>query len=266
VLVGLLLVAQVTPASSQTPPSDPTGDPAGDNPSLQQGFKSLSLQLKSAVGDAAAKADKTGVTTVAQVVAQPADVSAPGNGGSPGNPPVDGSEYSGGTRGRRYGGGLPPTYNPGGGGENTTGGTAPTLGGPPSQNTIPCGTPVFVCFNTPDGRTFWGVPASSWGGFSSAVPAGPWIPTGPVTRLDPVAEARRLVSRMAWPNVTIGSNPNPGIVALGNGGDWFWVQGYNGQTLTNRAPSARLTSNVGWCPSPVQTRAIRQVADSSAGT
>jgi hypothetical protein len=54
-----------------------------------------------------------------------------------------------------------------------------------------------------------------------------------VIRLDPVAEARTLVRNIPWPKVTIGSNPNPGIVALGNGGDWFWVKGYNGQTLSD---------------------------------
>jgi hypothetical protein len=225
----LACLAIVTPVSAQTRPEDGNG-----NPTLFEGKKLLVVQLNAAMGTAGAKADQSGLSAAAQVVPQPSEVSIPGNGGSPGTLPVDRSQYPGGTRGNRYGGGVPPTYNPGDGGGEMTSGKPPTLGGPSSQNTIPCGTPEFVCFNTPGGRTFWGVPASSWGGFTSAVPAGPWIPTGAVTRLDPIAEARRLVSSMAWPNVTIGSNPNPGIVALGNGGDWFWVQGYNGQTLTNR--------------------------------
>ena len=53
---------------------------------------------------------------------------------------------------------------------------------------------------------------------------------GPVTRLDPVAKAHDLVQHMAWPNITIGINPNPGVVALPS---WFWIQNYSGQALTN---------------------------------
>jgi hypothetical protein len=35
---------------------------------------------------------------------------------------------------------------------------------------------------------------------------------------------------MPWPKISIGINPNPGIVALAS---WFWIQNYSGQPLTN---------------------------------
>ncbi len=51
-----------------------------------------------------------------------------------------------------------------------------------------------------------------------------------MTRLDPVAKAHDLVNHMAWPNIAIGINPNPGVVAMPS---WFWIQNYSGQVLTN---------------------------------
>jgi hypothetical protein len=51
-----------------------------------------------------------------------------------------------------------------------------------------------------------------------------------VTRLDPVAKAHDLVNHMPWPNITIGINPNPGVVAMPS---WFWIANYSGQVLTN---------------------------------
>jgi hypothetical protein len=35
---------------------------------------------------------------------------------------------------------------------------------------------------------------------------------------------------MGWPNIQIGINPNPGVVAMPS---WFWIQNYAGQVLTN---------------------------------
>jgi hypothetical protein len=48
--------------------------------------------------------------------------------------------------------------------------------------------------------------------------------------LDPVAKAHDLINHMAWPNISIGINPNPGLVAVDS---WFWIRNYGGQTLTN---------------------------------
>jgi hypothetical protein len=147
-------------------------------------------------------------------------------GGDAGSPPSGGGSFSGGT---------PPisggnTHGGGGGGGGRGSGNGSGLGGPPSENTIPCGTPQWQCFTTPGGSTYFGVPATSFQGMLPFTPAGPWIPTSATTRLDPVAKAHDLVNHMAWPNITIGINPNPGVVAIKS---WFWIQNYAGQVLTN---------------------------------
>jgi hypothetical protein len=223
---AMSLLAASTPAHSQTTASTNSGN-SDDNPSRQQGFREVSLQLKGAVGNAAGKSDQSGVTTIANVDPQPSGGVLPG-GGDAGSPPSGGGGFAGGTPpisggGSRDGGG-------GGGRGGRGSGNGSGLGGPPSANTIPCGTPQWQCFTTPGGSTYFGVPATSFQGILPFTPAGPWIPTGPVTRLNPVAKAHDLVNHMAWPNITIGINPNPGVVAIKS---WFWIQNYAGQVLTN---------------------------------
>src|SRR5438105_3912004 len=184
--VVALTVCFAMPAYGQTGQPSATEE---DNPSGLQRRHAIVQQLENAVGTAAATADKSGVTTVAQVVPQSADVSVPGAGESPGTPPT--GQHSGGTRGSSYGGGLPPTYNAGGSG----GGNGPDGGRATSDGTVSCPT-EFKCIYTPTGTGLIIVPNGGGGGiapFTAAgppVPAGPWIPTGPVTRLDPGGEAR----------------------------------------------------------------------------
>jgi len=219
--VGFFLAAllsievSLAPAYSQTPPAaDSNGGGSSDMPSQYQGFHSLSAQLTTAVGSAAGKADNNGLTTAASIVPNSSgraasDEGLPGFGFGGGTPPIDRNTRN------RAGGGVP-------GGDSG-------LGGPPSQNTIPCGTRQFQCFTTTRGSTLF-VPASTFGGTVPFAPPGPWVPSGPVPRLDPVAEAHRLINTTAWPSVTIGINPNPGVVAIKS---WFWIQNYAGQVLTN---------------------------------
>src|SRR5712692_7746947 len=162
--------------------------PAVGNSSPEQDFKSISLQLKNAVGNALGKSDQSGVTTTAQIDPQPSGGVLSG-GGDTGTPPRGGGRFSGGT---------PPIdihvnwdgSNRGGGGRRGGGGAGNGSGpgGPPSDNTIPCGTPQFQCYTSDSGFTYFGVPGTSFQGMYPFTPAGPWIPTGPVARLDPVAK------------------------------------------------------------------------------
>jgi len=227
-LAGLFTVSAVMPAYSQTPGSNGNAD---DTPSPQKGFHNITVQLKNAVGTAAGNSDQSGIITTGHIDPQPSG-GVLAAGGDAGSPPSGGGRFSGGTPpisgGSSHGGGGGGGGGRGGGGQGSGNGRG--LGGPPSENTIPCGTPQWQCFTTPGGSTYFGVPATSFQGMLPFTPAGPWIPTGPVTRLDPVAKAHDLVNHMGWPTVTIGINPNPGVVALKS---WFWIQNYAGQVLTN---------------------------------
>jgi len=221
-LAGLLASAVILgPAFAQAIPVT-GGDQSADGASFRQRFRDnvVNVKLQGSDGRAGATTDNNGMTVGGQVNVQPVGGSA-SNDGSPGQPGSPGGSY---LRGRppldrstnnRQGDGVP------GGGSG--------LGGPPSQDTIPCGTPQFQCLTTTRGSRLF-VPGSSWGGDIPFAPAGPWVPSGPVTRLDPVAEAATLISTTAWPSVTIGVNPNPGVVAIKS---WFWIQNYAGQVLTN---------------------------------
>jgi hypothetical protein len=226
-LIAALTFSAVAPGYSQSAPPGIGGDANGDQ-SARPGRHVLAVQLTNAVGAAEGKSDQSGVTTMAHIDPQPSAAELPGADG-PGTPGNDGRSFSGGTPPRQGGsrwGGLLPN----GGGGDGSGKPGPFLGGPPSQNTLPCGTPHWQCFTVPSGSTYFSVPASTFQGVVPFTPAGPWIPTGPVTRLDPVAKAHDLVNHMAWPSITIGINPNPGIVAMAS---WFWIQNYSGQVLTN---------------------------------
>ena len=227
--VASFLAVSIGLAPARAQESPPVGGDAGNgNKSLEGGFRTLSVQLHNALGNAAGKSDQSGITTTAHMDPQPSGGVLPG-GGDAGSPPSGGGSFSGGappiSGGGSRGGGGGGRGGGGGGSGNGLG-----LGGPPSANTIPCGTPQFQCFTTPGGSTYFGVPATSFQGMLPFTPAGPWIPTGPVTRLNPVAKAHDLVNHMAWPNITIGINPNPGVVAIKS---WFWIQNYAGQVLTN---------------------------------
>ncbi len=219
-VAGLLAITvTLGPAYAQAIPA-PGGNQRNDEGSFRQRFRDnvINLKLQGTDGRAGATTDNAGVTIGGELQGQPVGgfVSSPGSPGSSGSPGgsfrVDIPPYS---RSTMRGGGGP--------------GDGSVLGGPPSQNTIPCGTPQFQCITTTGGSTLF-VPGSSWGGTIPFAPAGPWVPSGPVTRLDPVGEAHNLVNHMPWPNVTIGVNPNPGVVAIKS---WFWIQNYSGQVLTN---------------------------------
>lgn len=173
--------------------------------------------MNKAAGSAAGKAENAGITTVASLVSNPSGDAA-SNGGSPGEPgsPQRGFriEFPPSSRGTTSGGnpGLP--------------GSSIGTDGLPDLVLAPC-APQLLCPNTRIGLI---VPGNTVSGIVPLTPAGPWVPTGPATRLDPVAEAHNLVNHKAWPTITIGINPNPGVVAVPS---WFWLQNYSGQTLTN---------------------------------
>ena len=54
------------------------------------------------------------------------------------------------------------------------------------------------------------------------------IVVGPAEPVDPVTIAAELLDHVPVPNITIGSNPDVGLVALPS---WFWVTGYDGSPI-----------------------------------
>ena len=226
ILAALFVFVGSTRGYGQTLP-EPTSNDARGKPSPKSGVVTLTAQLTSAVGNASGTSNQSGVTTIAHIDPQPSGAFCQA---------VATLEV------RRVAAGVWAVHHQLAAAVHAAAvvvvrwgrwhgsGNGSGLGGPPSANTIPCGTPQWQCFTTPGGSTYFGVPATSFQGILPFTPAGPWIPTGPVTRLNPVAKAHDLVNHMAWPDVTIGINPNPGVVAIKS---WFWIQNYAGQVLTN---------------------------------
>src|ERR1700682_5865131 len=83
----------LAPVNAQVQGNDPNS-----NPSLEGGFRNISVQVHNGVANAAGKADNTGLTTIASIVPDPSggSVSNDGSPGSPGNP------------GGNFGGNIPP--------------------------------------------------------------------------------------------------------------------------------------------------------------
>src|SRR5207244_3864084 len=57
-----------------------------------------------------------------------------------------------------------------------------------------------------------------------------FAPVGPVPHIDAWALAVSSEHEAPPPPVVLRANPDPGVVAIPS---WFWVAGYNGQTITH---------------------------------